>query len=108
MLQYDSALMDFVCNVLRLVEVERRAPAVEIRPMSPVFSEVDSEPPVDYRELEEIKTQLFGENKGPYYTYDRVPWVLEVRKEVRLYKMMLFFESRVCFFSYIHNYFNFL
>ena len=64
--------------------IPRSPPAAVPVPISPVFSEMDSEPPVDYRELERIKTELFGENKGPYFTYNRVPWVLEVRKEVTL------------------------
>ena len=42
--------------------------------------EVDSG--LDYRDLERVKTELFIPNTGPYFTYNRVPWTLNIRKEV--------------------------
>lgn len=53
----------------------------------PLEVEVEDEEPdlsVDLKALEHIQTALFGQNKGPFYTYSPVPWTLEVRKEVCL------------------------
>ena len=36
----------------------------------------------DLRALEKVQTSLFPVGLGPYLTYNRVPWALEIRKEV--------------------------
>jgi len=39
-------------------------------------------PKVDIKALEKVNTELFPQNMGPYITYHRVPWQLEIRKEI--------------------------
>ncbi|ELU02236.1 hypothetical protein CAPTEDRAFT_227847 [Capitella teleta] len=60
-------------------------PASSVPVIPPLEVEVEDEEPdlsVDLKALEHIQTALFGQNKGPFYTYSPVPWTLEVRKEV--------------------------
>ena len=37
----------------------------------------------DSQYLEKVKTELYAPNTGPHFTYNRVPWTLSIRKEVR-------------------------
>jgi hypothetical protein len=59
----------------------------------PLKIEVEDEEPdltVDLKALEQVQTALFGQNKGPFYTYRPVQWTLEVRKEVRQHYKVYF------------------
>ena len=78
--------------------VTRRS--VSPAPPDPVTSEPEPpepEPTFDYRELERVKTQLFPPNTGPYFTYNRVPWTLHIRKEVSVVPVRRFEACWTCF-----------
>ena len=48
--------------------------------------EADVEPPkppqIDYAAFERVVTELFPQNKKHFLMYNKVPWVLHIRKEV--------------------------
>jgi len=52
------------------------------------------------KNLEMVKTKLFGPNSAAYFTYNRVTWRLSVRKEVNAQcdDMYTFEFNSVCFY----------
>ncbi len=59
------------------------------RPTTPVQSPkaqkmtmTEPHSPVDLQALETMETYLFAKTAGACYSYHRVPWKLEIRKEV--------------------------
>lgn len=52
---------------------------------SPIYNTTIEEPKqqIDYAALERAITELYPQNKTFFLAYTRVPWTLQVRKEVR-------------------------
>jgi hypothetical protein len=79
------------------VEVEEKFETV-IKPDEPVEQfqrriEADEPPKVliDYSGFERVVTELFPQNKKFFLMYNKVPWTLYIRKEVRSWDALLFF-----------------
>ena len=51
-------------------------------------SEDEPDAAVDIAALEKTQTVLFAQSTGPFYMYSNVPWLLQIRKEVRSYAFM--------------------
>ena len=60
-----------------------------------VHSDSEDEPDaaVDIAALEKTQTVLFAQSTGPFYMYSNVPWLLQIRKEVR---SMQWYKSFIC------------
>ncbi|GLH06473.1 Unconventional myosin IC [Gryllus bimaculatus] len=65
-----------------------RMERIEIEESSEFLKPVDSKPPTEItrndlgRNIETMKTKLFGPSNAAYFTYNRVSWKLMVKKEV--------------------------
>jgi myosin-15 len=59
----------------------------DLEESSEFLQPIDDRPPIlvdedDYQALEEVKTQIHPPNSSNFFTYNRVPWTLKIRKEV--------------------------
>ena len=59
----------------------------DLEESSEFLQPIDDRPPMmvdedDYQALEEVKTQFHAPNTHQFFTYNRVPWALKIRKEV--------------------------
>merc|ERR1719468_602757 len=59
----------------------------DLEESSEFLQPIDDRPPIlvdedDYQALEEVKTQIHTPNTNNFFTYNRVPWTLKIRKEV--------------------------
>ena len=61
----------------------------DLEESSEFLQSIDDRPPIivqdqedDYQALEEVKTQYHPPNTHQFFTYNRVPWTLKIRKEI--------------------------
>ena len=59
----------------------------DLEESSEFLQPIDDRPPIivdedDYQALEDTKTQIHQPNTQSFFTYNRVPWTLKIRKEV--------------------------
>ena len=61
----------------------------DLEESSEFLQPIDDRPPIivqdqedDYQALEEVKTQYHPPNTHQFFTYNRVPWTLKIRKEI--------------------------
>merc|ERR1711899_245776 len=59
----------------------------DLEESSEFLQPIDDRPPIvvdedDYQAMEETKTQIHPPNTQSFFTYNRVPWTLKIRKEV--------------------------
>lgn len=92
----DDSTSTTICNsfcfqiAYLLVCIERLSRYVTVEESPEFLQPVDTAPPFimerrDHgKNLEMVKTKLFGPSTAAYFTYNRVTWRLSVRKEVNI------------------------